>query len=231
LALLDFQMPGMDGLALARAIKTDPLISATRSVMLTSSEQYLPPAELQKFGIDSCLIKPVKQSCLFDCLIHILNRATVRPNPPENAASRSAEIRLGIPAMLGKIRILLAEDNIVNKTVALAQLQKLGYKAKAVANGLEVVEALEQVSYDVILMDCQMPELDGYETTRAIRKREQASDGSCTWKAPIHIIAMTAHALEGDREKCLAAGLDDYVTKPVRIPDLKAVLEKPKRSG
>jgi CheY-like chemotaxis protein/HPt (histidine-containing phosphotransfer) domain-containing protein len=93
---------------------------------------------------------------------------------------------------------------------------------------LEVVKALEQVSYDVILMDCQMPELDGYETTQTIRKREQALDPLCPWKAPVHIIAMTAHAMQGEREKCLAAGMDDYLAKPVRSVELKAILERAK---
>jgi CheY-like chemotaxis protein len=134
-------------------------------------------------------------------------------------------IPLGTPTALAKIRILLAEDNKINQMVAMAQLNKLGYTAEAVTNGLEVVKALEQVSYDVILMDCQMPEMDGYETTRTIRKLEQALDGPCHWKAPIYIIAITAHAMPGEREKCLAAGMDDYLTKPVRTPDLKAVLQ------
>jgi two-component system, sensor histidine kinase and response regulator len=226
LALLDFQMPEMDGLALAHAIKSDPMISATRSVMLTSHGQLLRPAELQKFGIDSCVVKPVKQSRLFDCVTDAVNRAADQTSLPKKVALSAASIPLEIPAALANIRILLAEDNIVNKIVALAQIQQLGYTAQAVADGLEVLKTLENVSYDIILMDCQMPELDGYETTRTIRKREQALDGSCPWKAPIYIIAMTAHAMQGEREKCLAAGMDDYLTKPVRTPDLKAVLEK-----
>jgi CheY-like chemotaxis protein len=197
--------------------------------MLTSHGQLLRPAELQKFGIDSCVIKPVKQSRLFDCITDAAHRAAAQTNPHKKVVLSSAGLPLEIPTALAKIRILLAEDNIVNKIVALAQLQKLGYKAQAVANGLEVVKALENASYDIILMDCQMPEMDGYETTRTIRKREQALDGYCPWKAPIYIIALTAHAMQGEREKCLAAGMDDYLTKPVRTPDLKAVLEKHER--
>jgi CheY-like chemotaxis protein len=127
---------------------------------------------------------------------------------------------------VAKIRILLAEDNTVNKIVALAQLKQLGHTAEDVVNGLEVLKALENASYDIILMDCQMAELDGYETTQTIRKREQALDGSCPWKIPIYIIAMSGYAMQGEREKCLAAGMDDYLTKPIRTPDLKAVLEK-----
>ena len=97
---------------------------------------------------------------------------------------------------------------------------------QAVANGLEVLRSLEQISYGIILMDCQMPEMDGYEATRAIRQREQALDGRCPWKAPVYIIALTASALQGDSEKCLAVGMDDYLSKPVRSSELQAALER-----
>src|ERR1700730_439037 len=127
---------------------------------------------------------------------------------------------------LEKVGILLAEDNIINQKVALAQLRKLGYMAQPVANGLEVLRSLEQISYSIILMDCQMPEMDGYEATRAIRNREQALDGRCPWKSPVYIIAMTASAMQGDSEKCLAAGMDDYLSKPVRPSELQAALER-----
>jgi two-component system sensor histidine kinase/response regulator len=229
LALLDFQMPDMDGLALARAIKSDPIISATHSVMLTSHGQLLRPAELQKFGIESCLVKPVKQSRLFDCMTDVISRAEAQTKPSKNVEPSFAEIPLEVPSPLAKMRILLADDNIINQKVALAQLRKLGYTAQAAANGLEVMKALEQVSYDVILMDCQMPELDGYEATQMIREREQALGGSCPWRVPIHIIALTAHAMQGEREKCLAAGMDDYLSKPIRATELQTALERWKR--
>jgi two-component system sensor histidine kinase/response regulator len=226
LALLDFQMPEMNGLALARAIKSDPAIQSTRLVLLTSRGQMLSLEELQQLGIESCVIKPVKQSRLFDCMTDAMNRVVSKTSPPKTVASLSAAIsRKGSPT-LEKMRILLAEDNTINQLVALAQLKKLGYTAQTVRNGLEVLKALEQVSYDVILMDCQMPELDGYEATKTIRKREKAPDRRCPWKAPVPIIALTAHAMQGEREKCLAAGMDDYLSKPIRPDELKAVLER-----
>jgi signal transduction histidine kinase/DNA-binding response OmpR family regulator len=227
LALLDFQMPDMDGLSLARAIKSDPLIAATRLVMLTSHGQLLTPAELQVFGIDSCIIKPAKQARLFDCMTDAMNQLATQKSLLRRIAATAADtIPLEVSPVLGQIRILLAEDNTTNRRIALAQLQKLGYTAQSAVNGLEVVKALENDSYDIILMDCQMPELDGYEATQTIRRREQKLDGSCPWKAPIHIIALTAHAMQGEREKCLATGMDDYISKPVRGPDLQAALER-----
>jgi signal transduction histidine kinase/CheY-like chemotaxis protein len=226
LALLDFQMPEMDGLALARVIKSDLAICTTRSVMLTSHGQLLSPTELQEFGVDSCLIKPVKQSRLFDRMANAMNREVAPPSTLKTVFSTFAANPLPDPRAPEKICILLAEDNIVNQKVGLAQLYKLGYAAQAVANGLEAVKALEQVSYDVILMDCQMPELDGYQATQTIRKREQSSDSCCSWKSPVYIIAMTANAMLGEREKCLAVGMDDYISKPVRVPDLQAALNR-----
>ncbi len=117
----------------------------------------------------------------------------------------------------------------MNQKVALGQLQKLGCFADCVANGREVLEALPRLNYDVILMDCQMPEMDGYEATQAIRQREQDPTHPCPWKSPVHIIAMTANAMQGDREKCLAAGMNDCVSKPVRVAELQAALERRQR--
>jgi two-component system, sensor histidine kinase and response regulator len=116
----------------------------------------------------------------------------------------------------------------VNQKVALARLQRLGYRA--VANGLEVLAALRRTPYDFILMDCQMPEMDGYEATRAIRQWEQSVEGHCPWPAPIYIIAVTAHAMQGDREKCLAVGMSDYLSKPMLVPELQASLERGQRA-
>jgi signal transduction histidine kinase/CheY-like chemotaxis protein len=224
LALLDFQMPGMDGLMLANAIRSDLLLGVTRLVVLTSHGQLLSPMELQELGIESWLIKPVKQSRLFDCVMDVIDR--VAASPTDTFAAASVAHLLEAPQPLETLRILLAEDNHTNRKVALAQLRMLGFTAHTVATGLEAIEALERVPYDVILMDCQMPELDGYQATQTIRKREQGLDGRCPWRVPVHIIAMTAHAMQGEREKCLAAGMNDYLSKPVRVPELKAVLER-----
>jgi CheY-like chemotaxis protein/HPt (histidine-containing phosphotransfer) domain-containing protein len=122
------------------------------------------------------------------------------------------------------VRILVVEDNMVNQRIALRQLKKLGYTADAVANGQEAIDAVRRIPYDLVLMDCHMPELDGYEATRRIRKAETAE--SSPDHLPAHIIAMTANALEGDREACLAAGMNDYMSKPVKLPELQAALRR-----
>jgi PAS domain S-box-containing protein len=215
LAVLDLMMPGMDGLELARAIKADPAVAGTRLVMLTSFGQREQSAAAREAGIASCLTKPVRQSQLFDCLATVMSQA---PPTPEPAGPRTKPATTETQAASHK-RILLAEDNVVNQKVAVRQLQKLGYRADAVANGREAVEALGRIAYDLVLMDCQMPEMDGYAATAEIRRREGAAKHT-------PIVAMTANALEGDRAKCLAAGMDDYVSKPVRPEELAAVLER-----
>jgi signal transduction histidine kinase/DNA-binding response OmpR family regulator len=224
LALLDMQMPEMDGMTLARAIKSDPSISSTRLIILTSMGYMHSQNELKAAGVDAYLVKPVKQSRLFDCLVNVLGRAAA-----EHVFTAPASDVPSVPvqediAIARHTRILLAEDNIVNQKVALAQLKGLGFTADAVANGHEVLTALKQVPYDIILMDCQMPEMDGYEASRMIRQAERTSNHS--WKAPVHIVAMTANAMTGDREKCLAAGMDDYLSKPVRKSELRSALIK-----
>jgi len=231
LALLDFEMLEMDGIALARRIKSDPTIRAVQLIMLTSNGQLLSPEQLQEFGIDSCAIKPVQQSRLFECLTAALHKVIVEAEPVEIIDSTAALISPKVLPEPRKMHILLAEDNLVNQKVILAQLSQLGYTAQVAANGLETLQALEMNSYDAILMDCQMPELDGYETTRTIRQREQGSDARYSSKMPMYIVALTANAIEGDREKCLAAGMDDYVSKPVRLPDLQSALERSEKTS
>jgi len=174
LALLDAQMPDMDGLTLTRAIRNDPAIASTRLILLTSIGQALSAAELKEAAIEACLVKPVKQSRLFDCLVTAMGETVVQPVLAESAERASTAICSEPNSQIEHTHILLAEDNRINQMVGLGQLRNLGYKANAVANGLEVLDALEQISYDIIFMDCQMPEMDGYEATRAIRKREQS---------------------------------------------------------
>jgi two-component system sensor histidine kinase/response regulator len=227
ISILDMEMPGMDGLTLARVIKSEPAIAATRLVLMSPTDYHADPEQLCEAGIIACLAKPVKQSQLFNCLASIM-AGVVPPSPDYEAESRGADAgrrlrlvgqRLSTEDLRGGARILIAEDQLVNQKVLLYQLQELGYRADAVSSGWQVLEALEGGAYDLILMDCQMPELDGYETTAEVRRREGR-----TGHTPI--IAVTAHAFESDREKCLSAGMDDYISKPVNPQTLKAILER-----
>jgi len=227
LALLDVEMPEMDGLALARAIKADPAIAGTRLITLTSLGHALADSNMQAAGIEASLSKPVKQSRLFDCLVNVIgNTDASNLGSPKPGATVLPSLSAELHAKLVGERILLAEDNAVNQKVALALLRKLGCSADAVGNGIEVLEALQRIPYTLILMDCQMPEMDGLEATRLIRKREFDTGRVCPWKSPVYIIALTASAMQGDREKCIEVGMDDYVTKPVRLAELQAVLER-----
>ncbi|MHB8520441.1 MAG: response regulator [Limisphaerales bacterium] len=220
LALLDMQMPEMDGLTLARAIKSDPAIASIHLVILTSLSQHQSADELRAAGIDAYLTKPVKQQRLCDCLLNVMGKAGRAPGARNRAGGGS---EFSAPPAPSKARILLAEDNRVNQMVANGQLQKLGYTADAAANGREALECAQRIPYDIIFMDCQMPEMDGYEAARQIRRHEAAAPSG---RPPVHIIAMTANALQGDREKCVAAGMDDYLSKPVRLPELQKALER-----
>jgi two-component system sensor histidine kinase/response regulator len=214
-AIIDLQMPGMDGLSLARLIRADPELSATHIVMLMPFGKLVPKDDLNQAGVAAFCVKPVRQSALFDCLVQALGRAgsVIEVRQSDHAQ----ESRGSIPTR--KERILLAEDNEVNQQVALGNLLKLGYVADLAVNGIEVLDAMESKQYDIVLMDCQMPDLDGYETTREIRRRD--GKNRHTW-----IIAMTANVMVGDREKCLAAGMDDYVSKPLRRIELQRALER-----
>ena len=169
--------------------------------------------DLKTSGVSGCCVKPVRQSALFDCLM----QALVRTSGADKGAKAEPLPPTPQPAAMRKERVLLAEDNVVNQRVALGNLAKLGYTADVVTNGLAALEALEEKTYDIVLMDCQMPDLDGYQATAEIRRREKG--GRHTW-----IIAMTANVMVGDREKCLATGMDDYVSKPLRREELRAAL-------
>ena len=214
-ALIDMQMPVLDGLALIRKINADPQLKETRLILLIPFGRPLQAAELKVLNIDACCVKPVRQSALFDCLVQVLT------GTPNGGASSRTEpfLRSKDSPALRRERVLLAEDNVVNQQVALGNLLRLGYDADVATNGFEVLNALENQKYDIVLMDCQMPGLDGYETTREIRQRENGGH-------PVWIIAMTANVMAGDREKCLAAGMDDYISKPLRRPELRSAMQR-----
>ena len=225
LVLLDQHMPEMDGLALAHEIKADRLISSPRLVLLTTLGRKLDSELLHSAGISACLLKPVKQGRFYNCLVAV--KAGVEPPEEESvlALPAGAEFK---PTQLARkdYRILLAEDNSVNQKVTLLQLRKLGYDADTVINGKEALAALRERPYELILMDCHMPEMDGYEATRRIRQREQEAVLNAPPAPPVYIVAMTANALQGDFEECLAAGMNAYISKPVVIEDLQAILER-----
>ncbi len=223
LVLIDHHPGQQDALQLARLIRADRALDGASLVLLCPLLEPVPPAELQTAGVRVCVSKPAKQSQLFDLLSQALGRP--RAHPPHQAPAHPAASGRQ-PAIYRNFRILLAEDNSINQMVALGQLQEIGFMADVVSDGVEALEAFERNPYDVVLMDCQMPEMDGYEATRRIRQREAVFTGAPGARKPAVIIAMTAHALQGDREKCLAAGMNDYLSKPIEEEALKAALER-----
>jgi CheY-like chemotaxis protein len=209
LAVLDMHMPEMDGVALARAMReAAPTLPRVLFSSLGRRE-----AGVEEGLFDAFLGKPVHQSQLFDTLVGLL----AREEAPKAAA---APARSAIDPEMGRrhpLRILVAEDNVVNQKLALRLLQQMGYRADLAANGIEAVESVGRQAYDVVLMDVQMPEMDGLEATRRICERWGAHERP-------RIVAMTANALQGDRDMCLAAGMDDYLTKPIRVDRLVEAL-------
>jgi two-component system sensor histidine kinase/response regulator len=224
LALLDMQMPEMDGMTLARAIKSDPVISATRLIILTSMGYTHSQDELKAAGIDAYLVKPVRQGKLLECLVRVLEKDASSHPSAKSGDSPASPAPASDPAKQYQARVLVAEDNIVNQKVALAQLRGLGLTADAVANGKEALSAIRLIPYEIIFMDCQMPEMDGFEACRMLRLAERNPNYS--WKRPVWIIALTANAMSGEREKCIAAGMDDYLSKPVRSADLNNAMAR-----
>ena len=213
LAVLDHQMPGMDGETLGRLIKQAPELQDTVLVMLTSLGQRGDAARLKQAGFAAYLTKPAKQSLLFDALAGAWAARQAGGKAPlvtrhsvQEAATAARGDGAGAP--LFHARVLLVEDNAVNQKVATRMLERLGCRVDKAGNGKEAVEMVETLPYDLIFMDCHMPEMDGYDATREIRRRENGRQRRI-------IVAMTANALKGDREKCLAAGMDDYVSKPI----------------
>jgi CheY-like chemotaxis protein len=214
LAILDMHMPEMDGLALAKEIRQLRASVELPMVLFTSLGRR--EADLRGVDFAAQLTKPIKPSQLFDALIAVFAGAE------EPAAAGDGRAKTKMDPEMGKrhpLRILLAEDNAVNQKLALRLLQGMGYRADVAGNGLEAIQSLERQRYDVVLMDVQMPEMDGLEASREINRR---------WKSEQRprIVAMTANAMQGDRELCVAAGMDDYIAKPIRIPELVGALSK-----
>ncbi len=235
LALLDMQMPAVDGAMLGQQIKADPQIAATPLVMMTSIAQAELKQQIMDLGFAAYLVKPLRRSRLCSCLIDVLQSSIATPVPASLALvasplTPSAIVSAGssnngsytqatppTPELpnptAAKVKILVAEDTAINQKVLLLQLKKLGYQADVVANGAEAVELVRKIPYDLILMDCFMPVMDGYAATQAIRELPQQAHKTI-------IIAITANAMEDDRQKCFAAGMDDFLTKPIRMEDL-----------
>ncbi|HEX7833762.1 MAG TPA: response regulator [Thermoanaerobaculia bacterium] len=209
LVISDMNLPGMNGMVLSRLIKCDRVLEATHIIILTSMASRVEAPIMRVIGIDSCLTKPVKQSALFDAIASALAGEVERGEQETAARKPAAEIR-------NDVRLLIAEDNAVNQKVALRQLARLGFSADAVANGVEAVEAVSRGGYVLVLMDVQMPEMDGFAATREMRRRG----------VEVPIIALTANALAGDRERCLEAGMDDYLSKPIIESELVRVLNQ-----
>ena len=225
IAVLDGQMPGMDSESLARAIKADPALRETVLVMLTSIGQRGDARRLAEAGFAAYLVKPVRPSELMDTLTTVWGARTQNLSTPLITRHTLAEVRAAKTpppvetSQHNRAYVLVAEDNIVNRKVAAGMLEELGCRVDVACSGREAVERAAQLAYDLVFMDCQMPEMDGYQATAEIRTHEGA-----TRHTPI--IAMTAHNMEGDREKCLAAGMDDYASKPVEPAKLQEFIDK-----
>jgi CheY-like chemotaxis protein len=218
IAFLDLQLPDMDGHALALEIRNDPLLNPVRIVLLAPLGQRLDPETLRSSGIRGFLVKPIKRARLYECLRHLTDGGDAL------TAAFQTRTALGsrVPRMSTALRLLLVEDNLVNQRVARAQLKRLGHSAEVANNGIEALEKLAAGNYQIVLMDCQMPELDGYETTKRVRRFE--ADGLYGERSPHRIIALTANAMAGDRERCLEVGMDDFLTKPIELESLRKAL-------
>src|SRR5437667_1402176 len=214
IAIIDLGLPGMDALELARTIRARADTARLRLVMLTHRQVDMQNA--RDAGIDACLAKPVRQTVLYECLVNVM-----ACQPQEAVAPR--DVREPVDTAPAGIRgnILLVEDNLINQQVALGILQIQGYSVTVVNNGREALEAYAQGAFDLILMDCHMPEMDGFEATREIRGRERSSIGK-----HVPIIALTANAMAQDREECLNAGMDDHLSKPFSMQTMQDMLER-----
>jgi CheY-like chemotaxis protein len=215
LLITDYQMPEMDGFELVKGIAERGNKDQLAVVMLSSSLSLADASRARTLGVTSYLTKPISHSELLDALLNALGETGSEPQP---ASCESKTDECSQPLM----HILLAEDNRVNQLVATRLLEKQGYQVTVVSNGSEVLQihASDRLNFDIILMDIQMPEMDGFETTQTIRRREEISGEH------IPIIALTAHAMNGYRDRCLAAGMDGYVSKPIRLEELQGELKR-----
>jgi PAS domain S-box-containing protein len=216
LVLSDVMMPEMDGFELAEEIRRQPELARAMVLMLSSADQQHDAARCRQAGVAGYLTKPIKQSELLDAISTALGTSPKRGR--EAASRREPTPRTGAASAARPLRLLLAEDNATNRVLALALLQKEGHSVAVAASGTEVLDVLARESFDAVLMDVQMPEMDGFEATAHIRAQEHGTGRH------LPIIAMTAHAMKGDRERCLAAGMDGYVSKPVRAQELYQAL-------
>ena len=225
IAILDYYLPDMDGESLGRMIKDDPALRETLLVMLTSVGQRGDAKRVSEVGFSAYLVKPVSPSQVLDTLSTVWGTWKEGISTMLITRHTLAELQTAkavpVPKQekLIRARMLVVEDNIVNQRMAVRMLEKLDCRVDVAANGLEAVEMVERLKYDLVFMDCQMPEMDGYEATAEIRRREDASKHTL-------IIAMTAHTMQGDREKCLKAGMDDYIAKPIKKESLLKIMEK-----
>jgi len=215
-AIVDMRMPGMDGAELGRQIKGDKEIAAVRLIMLTSQGRRGDAERMSGVGFSGYLPKPVRPVLLRKCLALVLGREEAT-GPEQELITRHNMAETA----RRRLRILVAEDNTTNRIIAIRMLEKLGHVAEGVANGGEAVESLRRMPYDLVIMDCQMPVLDGFDATMMIRDPDSGVINS-----RIPIIALTAHALKGDRDRCLEVGMNDYVSKPTKVRDLAAAIER-----
>ena len=225
--LIDGHMPGLDGVAFARVLKEDPQHIDMKLMLMCSLGQRGDDVSIQAAGFEAYITKPIRKHQLFVELAMLMGKSpeTIDASPVVSRASR----KNNQPSKNGKI--LVADDHRVNQELAVLMLKQLGYRADVVANGLEAIEAVIRQPYDLVLMDCQMPEMDGYEATKKIREAENVkreakefSPHALPFRLHLPIIAMTANAMQGDRDKCLSAGMDDYVAKPIHAKQLAETL-------
>ncbi|MGD9633377.1 MAG: ATP-binding protein [Pirellulales bacterium] len=226
IAIVDRTMPDVDGLKLAEKIKLDPRIGSVELVVLTSLDEELSPALMQRLQL-TCLRKPVRQSTWLDTFMILADRRKpMRASGRDLRAEAATENTLAPAAgERGSLRVLVADDNEINQLVACEMLQIAGYEPTVVSNGQEAVAAIRNGNFDLVLMDCEMPELDGFAATRLVRSLEAGRAAAGEAVRPLPIIALTAQAIQGDRERCLAAGMTDYVTKPVKRQELLRTIE------